>query len=138
MKFIAITCFLLLTACSIESDELQGDKSNFPIRVDSCDLRIVFGTCVEYTLSELDDWYLKYVESACPKNKRGRFVGKYKKGYPCPSEGRVARCENIIEEPGERYEYDTHYYVDTAEGYSWEATNIQVTCKKVSGRYVPE
>ena len=55
MRLIAVTCVLLLPACETEFDDAHADKSRYPSRVDSCDLRAVFGTCVEYTLSELDE-----------------------------------------------------------------------------------
>ena len=97
MQFIALKCALLPTACDNESDDFRADKSNVSSRVDSCDLGNVFGTCVEYSLSELDDSFLKHVESAYPKNKRGHFVSNYEVGSPYPSEDRVARCEGIID-----------------------------------------
>jgi hypothetical protein len=138
VKSIAIVSALLLTACGNESDDFRTGKSDILGRVDSCDLRHVFGTCVEYTLTELDDWYREYVESACPKNRRGQLIGAYKKDVPCPSENRVARCEGMIEDPAERYEYDKHYYAGTADGYSWQSTSVQVTCEQVSGHFIAE
>ena len=101
-------------------------------------MRVLFGTCVEYTLSELDDGYRAHVESACPDNRRGNVAGTYLKESRCPTENRVARCEGIIEDSTERYEYDKHYYTNTADGYSWEAKNVQVTCKQVSGHFIPD
>ena len=56
----------------------------------------------------------------------------------CPAENRVARCEGMIEDPAERYEYDKHYYTGTADDFAWEARNVQVTCENVSGHFVPE
>ncbi len=44
----------------------------------------------------------------------------------------------MIEDLAERYEYDKHYYVDTAVGYSWEPENVRVTCEHISGHFVPE
>jgi len=138
VKIIVIVNALLLSACGNESDEFREDKSDFLGRVDSCDLRHVSGTCVEYTLTELDDWYQEHVESACPRNRRGQLIGTYKKNVRCPSENRVARCEGMIEDPAERYEYDKHYYVGTADGYSWRPTDVQVTCDEISGHFLPE
>ena len=138
MKYIAIIYALLLAGCDIQTNDSNGGSSKIPSRIDSCDLREVFGTCVEYSLNELDDWYLQYVEKACPKNRRERIVGKYKKDTSCPSANRVASCEGIIEDASEKYEYDKHYYVNTAENYSWKSANVQVTCKKVSGRFISE
>ena len=137
-KIIGIACVIVLTACDNRTDTPQEAQPEPASGVDSCDLRALFGTCVEYTLSELDEWYSEYVVTACPRNRRHQLVGKYQKDTPCPLQGRVARCEGIVEQPGERYEYDKHYYGNTAEGYPWDAANIQVTCNKVSGRYVPE
>lgn len=140
MKFktITIVSALLLTACGVESDGFRTDSPDSSDRVDSCDLRQVSGTCMEYTLSELDDWYREFVQSACPKNRRGLLAGTYKENARCPSESRVARCEDMIEDPAERYEYDKHYYAGTADGYSWQPANVQVTCKQLSGHFVPE
>ncbi len=138
MKIIAILCGILLTACGNESDDLRTTKSDILSRVDSCDSRNVSGTCVEYTLSELDDWYVEYVESACPRNRQGDLFGEYKKSSNCPSENRVARCEGMIEDPAEHYEYDKHYYAGTADGYSWKPADVQVTCEQVSGHFIPE
>ena len=140
MKVNVIPIFgaLLIAACDGEPDNLREDEAEFSGRVDSCDLRNVSGTCVEYTLSELDDWYREYVASACPNNRRGEIVGTYRQDFRCPAENRVARCEDMIENLAERYEYDKHYYVDNADGYSWEAENVRVTCEHVSGRFVPE
>jgi hypothetical protein len=135
MKLIAIVSSVLLNACGNESDDFRTDRSDLLGRVDSCDLRHVFGTCLEYTLTELDDWYLEFVESACPLNRRGQLIGEYKKNVRCPSENRVARCEGMIEDPAERYQYDKHYYVDTAGGYSWQPADVQVTCERVSGQF---
>ena len=138
MKIIAFMCGFLITACGNESDDLQTKPSDELSHVDSCDLRHLFGTCVEYTLSELDDWYLEYVETACPSNRRDKLIGTYEKDARCPSENRVARCEGMIEDPAERYEYDKHYYVGTANGYSWQPKNVQVTCEQVSGHFLLE
>jgi len=138
MKNITIICALLLTICSNESYGVQIDKTDVLNRVDVCDTRNITGTCVEYTLSELDDWYQEFVQRACPRNKRGQLVGIYNKDARCPSVNRVARCEGIIEDPAERYEYDKHYYVGTADNYSWQPGSVQVTCSKVSGHFVPE
>ena len=138
MKIFAIMCGFLINACGNESDDLRTNNSDILSRVDSCDLRHVSGTCVEYTLSELDDWYLEYVESACPSNRRGQLIGTYKKDARCPSQNRVARCERMIEDPAQRYEYDKHYYVGTADGYSWQPKNVQVTCEQISGHFLLE
>ena len=138
MKIIAFVSTLLLIACSTESDDFRTDESDSMGRVDSCDLRHVFGTCVEYKLTELDDWYREFAESACPRNRRGQLVGTYKKDARCPSENRVARCEGMIEDPAEHYEYDKHYYAGTADGYSWKPADVQVTCEQVSGHFIPE
>jgi hypothetical protein len=136
---IAVTiCALLLIACDNKSEVGPADKSNVSFRVDSCDLRKVVGTCEAYDLSEMDDWYVEYVKSGCPRNRRGNLFGEYKKSSNCPSENRVARCEGIIEDPTERYEYDKHYYAGTADGYSWKPADVQVTCEKVSGHFIPE
>ncbi len=138
IKITATICALLLIACHNKSEVLPADKSDYSNRVDSCDRRNVTGTCVEYTLSELDDWYLEYVESTCAKNMRGQLIGTYKKSARCPSENRVARCEGMIEDPAERYEYDKHYYTGTADGFSWKPRDVQVTCEHVSGHFIPE
>jgi hypothetical protein len=138
MKAVTILCTLLLTICSNESYGVPIDKTDVLNRVDVCDARKIVGTCLEYTLSELDDWYLEFVQKSCPRYKRGQLIGIYKKNARCPSENRVARCEGIIEDPAERYEYDKHYYVGTADNYSWQPNNVQVSCKNVSGHFVPE
>jgi hypothetical protein len=138
VKIAVTSAALLLAACGGESDDSRKNESGLMDRVDSCDLREISGTCVEYTLSELDDWYREHVERACPSNRRGELAGKYMKDSRCPAENRVARCEGIVEDPSERYEYDKHHYFDTAEGYSWEPKNVQVTCEQVSGQFVPE
>ena len=133
----AITLVVLLTtACGNNSDESPAEQPSDRNQVDSCYLLSVSGTCVEYTLSELDDWDRSYVERACPKHKRGDIVGKYKKDSPCPSQNRIARCADVAEDPTEPYEYDKHYYVNTAEGYSWDPDDVRVTCAKLSGRYL--
>jgi len=44
----------------------------------------------------------------------------------------------MIEDPAERYEYDKHYYAGTADSYSWQPKNVQVTCEHVSGNFIPE
>jgi hypothetical protein len=44
----------------------------------------------------------------------------------------------MIEDPAERYEYDKHYYAGTADGYSWQPKNVQVTCEQISGNFLPE
>ena len=138
MKISATICALLLTACDNKSEIFLADESAHSNRVDSCDLRKVFGTCETYDLSEMDDWYVEYVVSACPKNRRGDLFGIYKKSSNCPSENRVARCEGITEDPTEPYEYDKHYYAGTADGYSWQPANVQVTCEHVSGHFLLE
>ena len=138
VKTAAVLSLFLFTACGDDSNDLQADKPDTSARVDSCDLRSVSGTCMEYTVSELDDWYQEYVESACPKHRRGQFNGIYKTNTHCPSENRVARCENIKEDVAERYEYDKHYYAGTADGYSWQAANVQVTCESISGDFLHE
>lgn len=107
-------------------------------RVDACDTRYLFGTCVEYTLSELGEWYREHVASACAQNRRGELTGRYVQDSRCPAENRVARCEDIVEDSAERYEYDKHYYVGTADRYSWDPKNVRVTCDNVSGRFVSE
>ncbi len=135
---MALGSVLLVAACSGESDGVRDDDPGYEGRVDTCDLRALFGTCVEYSLSELGDWYRDHVEHACLKNRRGELFGVYRKDSHCPAEDRVARCEGMIEDPAERYEYDKHYYTGTAEGYAWETTNVKVTCENVSGRFVPE
>jgi len=138
MRITATICALLLTACDNKSEVLPADKSVLPHRIDSCDLRKVFGICEAYDLSEMDDWYVEYVESACPRNRRSDLFGEYKKSSNCPSENRVARCEGIVEDPAERYEYDKHYYAGTADGYSWKPADVQVTCEQISGRFILE
>ena len=138
IKITTAACALLLIACDNKSEDFPIDMSDVSIRVDSCDLREVFGTCETYTLTEMDDRYLEYVESNCPRNRRGDLFGEYKKSSGCPSENRVARCEGIIENPAERYEYDKHYYAGTADGYSWKPADVQVTCEQVSGHFIPE
>ena len=137
-KTAAIVLVLLVAACSRESEDLGEKEAAILDRIDSCDTRALFGTCVEYTLSELDGWYREHVENACPKNRRGELIGEYKKDSRCPAENRVARCEGMIEDPAERYEYDKHYYAGTADGYAWEAENVRVTCENVLGRFVPK
>ena len=129
---------LLLTACDGQPEIIPANESALSNRIDSCDLRKVFGTCVEYDLSEMDDWYVEYVESACPRNRLGNLFGEYKKSSNCPSEKRVARCEGIIEDTAERYEYDKHYYAGTADLYPWRPADVQVTCERVSGRFIQE
>ena len=138
MKINATICALLLTACDNKSEISPADEPTLSNRVDSCDLRQVVGTCEVYDLGEMDDWYVEYVESACPRHRRGDLLGEYKKSSDCPSENRVARCEGIIEDPAERYEYDKHYYAGTADGYSWKPADVQVTCEHVSGRFIAE
>ena len=138
MKITATICALLLTACDNKFEVFPADKATQSNRVDSCDLRKVVGTCEAYDLSEMDKWYVEYVERACPKNRRGDFFGEYKKSSNCPSENRVARCKGIIEDPAERYKYDKHYYAGTADGYSWKPADVQVTCEQVSGHFIPE
>ena len=138
LKISATICALLLTACDNKTELFPADEPALSNRVDSCDLRKVFGTCVAYDLSEMGDWYVEYVESTCARNRRGDLIGEYKKSSICPSEYRVARCEGIIEDPAERYEYDKHYYAGTADDYSWKPADVQVTCEQVSGHFVPE
>ena len=138
MNIVAVVSALLLGACGGESDDLREDATKSLGRVDSCDLRNVTGTCVEYTMSELEDWYRENVERTCSINRRGDLVGTYRKDFRCPAEKRVARCEGMIEDPAEQYEYDKHYYADIADGYSWKPENVQVTCEHVSGHFVPE
>ena len=139
MKISATICALLLTACDNKSEIFLADEPALLNRVDSCDLRKVFGTCLEYDLSEMGDWSVVYVESACPRNRRGYLFGEYKKSSICPSENRVARCEGIIDDhPAERYEYDEHYYGGTADLYSWPSANVHVTCEHVSGLFILE
>jgi len=104
--------------------------------VDSCDLRKVVGTWEAYDLSEMDDWYVEYVESTCPRKRRGDLFGEYKKSSNCPSENRVARWEGIVEDPAERYEYYKYYYAGTADGYLWKTADVQVTCEQISGRFI--
>lgn len=138
VNIVAVVSALLLAACAGESDDLPKDETRLLGRVDSCDLRSVNGTCLEYTMSELGDWYRENVESTCPINRRAELVGTYRKGFRCPAKNRVARCEDMLEDPAEQYEYDKHYYVDTADGYSWKPENVRVTCEHVSGHFVPE
>ena len=139
LKTSATIFALLLTACDGQPEIILANESALSNRIDSCDLRKVFGTCVAYDLSELDDWYVEYVESACPRNRLGNLYGEYKKSSNCPSEKRVARCEGIIDDhPAERYEYDKHYYAGTEDLYSWPSANVQVTCEHVSGRFITE
>ena len=138
MRFVAIVSTLLLAACSGDSDDLREETAETLDRVDSCDMRRLFGTCVEYTLSELDDDYRRIVERACPSNRRGNLVGVYRIGTRCPAENRVARCEDMIEDSSERLEYDKHYYRGMAEGFSWEPENVRETCEYMSGHFVPE
>ena len=107
-------------------------------RIDACDTRRLFGTCVEYTLSELGDGYREHVASACASNRRGELSGRYVQNSRCPAANRVARCEDIVEDPSEAFEYDKHYYVGTADRYAWEASSVQATCEQVSGRFVSE
>ena len=135
---VVVAGALLVAGCVGETTDSREQERGSLARVDSCDLRALFGTCREYELSELDDWYREYVESACPSNRRGDLVGVYRKETRCPTEGRVARCEGMIEDPAERYEYDKHYYAGTADGYDWEASNVRVTCEGVSGHFVPD
>lgn len=137
-KIGATICVLLLTACDNQFENSPADEPALLNRVDSCDLRKVLGTCVVYELSELGDWYVEYVEDACPRNRRGDLTGEYKKSSTCPSENRVARCEGIIEDSSERYEYDKHYYAGTADLFSWKPADVQVTCEQVSGHFVLE
>ncbi len=135
VRAIAMVGALLLTACSGESNDLPEDDSENLSRIDSCDLRGLFGTCREYTLTELDEWYREYVRSSCSDNRRGDLVGVYKIGTRCPAENRVARCEGMIEDASERYEYDKHYYANTADLYSWDPENVRITCENVSGNF---
>ena len=92
---------------------------------------------MQYTLGELDDWEREYVERVCPKHRRGDLVGKYVKDSRCPAENRVARCEDIVGDPTEPYEYDKHYYRDTNELFSWKPESVAVTCDNASGQFVP-
>lgn len=138
MRFVHIVSTFLLAACSGESDYLRQEKSESLDRVDSCDLRRLFGTSVEYTLSELDDDYRRIVERACPSNRRGDLVGVYRISTPCPAENRITRCEDMIEDPSERFEYDKHYYRGMADGFSWEPENVRATCEQISGLFVPD
>lgn len=89
-------------------------------------------------MSELGDWYRENVARICPLNTRGSLTGTYRRDYRCPAENRVARCEGMIDDPEGPYKYDKHYYTGTADGFSWQAENVQVTCEQVSGRFVPE
>ena len=135
---IFLACALLLAACGERSDNSAGGEQEFANRIDSCDQRYVSGTCREYTLSELGEWYREYVESACLSNRRGDIAASYQKGVACPAENRVARCLDFVEDPDERYEYDKHYYAGTAEGFDWEASNVRSTCEHVSGLFMPD
>lgn len=137
-KITLTVCIVMLTACNNKTDIPRPDLSDGSSRIDSCDLRKVSGTCIAYTLADLDDWDAQYVESACPKNLRGDFSGEYKKNSDCPSQNRVARCEGITEDPSEPYEYEKHYYAGTADGYSWKPADVQVTCQNVSGHFVQD
>ena len=134
----AIVGALFLAACAKQSDRVPGGETELSGRVDSCDLRKVTGTCVEYTMNELDDWYRENLVRICPTNSRGDLVGIYRVGFRCPAKDRVARCEGMIENPAERYEYDKHYYAGTADGFSWGPENVRVTCEQQSGNFVPE
>ena len=138
LKIAALVAAPLLAACDEQPDHLHKESTETLDRVDSCDMRRLFGNCVEYTLSELDDEYRKIVERACPSNRRGNLVGVYRIGARCPAENRVARCEDMIEEPSERFEYDKHYYRGMADGFSWEPENVRATCERLSGHFVPE
>ena len=89
-------------------------------------------------MSELDEWYRENLARNCSVNRRGNLTGMYRQNLRCPKENRVARCEDIVEDPTERYEYDKHYYTGTADRYSWERHNVRVTCDHVSGHFVPE
>ena len=135
---LVVSCALLFAACGERSDSSTGSEEEFTNRKDSCDRRYVSGTCLEYTLSELDGWYREHVESACLKNTRGDIVAAYRKNTACPPENRVARCLDFVEDPDERYEYDKHYYSGTADGFDWEAGNVRTTCEQVSGQFVPD
>ncbi len=75
MKIGATICVLFLTACDNQTEIFPADELALLNRVDSCDLRKVFGTCLVYDLGEMGDWYVEYVESACPKNRRGDLFG---------------------------------------------------------------
>ena len=138
LNIAAVAGALLLTACG-EDPEVLREETTYPLdRVDSCDMRNLFGTCVEYNLSELDDDFREIVERACPNNRRGNLVAEYLLNTRCPAENRVARCKDMVEDPAERYEYDKHYYQGTAAGYSWQPDNVRVTCEHFSGHFVPE
>ena len=137
-KVLVLSCTLLLAACGESSDSGAGNEQEFMNRIDSCDRRYVTGTCLEYTLSELDEWYREHVESACSSNTRGDIVATYRKNTSCPTEDRVARCMDFLEDPDERYEYDKHYYAGTADGFDWEASNVRTTCEHVSGKFLPD
>ena len=126
---------VVVAACSPEVPEPADANAVISEQVDSCDLRPVNGTCLEYTLNELDDWYRGTVERACKNHSRGDIVGKYTEYARCPSGNRVARCNNIIEFDSERYEYDKHYYTGTADGFSWQADNVRATCQALSGDF---
>lgn len=129
---------LFLVACSDTSEVTPTGNTDASDSVDICDLRAVFGTCRAYDLSKLDDWYAGYVEKTCADNRRGDFAGVYVKKSSCPSENRVARCDSIVEDSAEHYEYDKHYYEGTADGFSWKRGDIQVSCNSMSGRFVPD
>lgn len=135
VRAIAILGALLLAACGRESNDRPEDESKYLGRVDSCDLRSLFGTCREYTLNELDEQYRGYVRSACSENRRGNSVGVYRIDTRCPAEDRVARCEGMIEDASERYLYDKHYYANTADLYSWDPENVRQTCESISGEF---
>lgn len=138
LKSTAVVGALLLAACCEEPVGPREETTDALDRIDSCDMRKLFGTCVEYTLSELDDDYRIIVERACPSNRRGNLVAEYRLNTRCPAENRVARCGDMVEDPSERYEYDKHYYWGTAAGFSWEPDNVRATCEHLSGHFVPE
>jgi hypothetical protein len=95
---------LTIAACSAEPRGVPQSETGIPGRVDSCDLRGITGTCLEYTMSELNEWYRENLARTCSVNRRGNLTGIYRQNLRCPKEHRVARCEDIVEDPTEEYE----------------------------------
>jgi len=79
------------------------------------------GVCEEYNLNSLTVSDQEFVKKYFPIGKR------------CPIENRVGRCIRAIDFDG--MAFDVHYYSETAKGYDWERSSIEVTCKSRGGMY---
>lgn len=138
MRLIFFISIMLLAACEQLSDIKSHQTKNNETLVDICDTRKVNGTCLQYSVNHFSDWYKEYVKDSCPKYRRDTYGGVYVEKAKCPSENRVARCLNIIEDESEKYIYDKHYYTGVSEGFDWKPANIKETCENINGRFVKD